>query len=105
MAPAGEVLVAGTVRDLEVGSGIAFDDRGRHNPKGVPDVCQVLAVERACARSPVQSGSAKASPVAHDLATGVRRVQSFLLLLSARRDALARPTHGLLHPKSRLKSP
>ena len=59
MAAAGEVLVTGTVRDLEVGSGIAFDDRGRHNPKGVPDVCQVLAVERACARSPVQSGAAK----------------------------------------------
>ena len=85
MAPAGEVPVAGTVRDLEVGSGIAFDDRGRHNPKGVPDVCQVLAVERACARSPVQSGSAKASPVAHDLATGVRRVSrsfSFFLLVA-----------------------
>ncbi len=47
MAGAGEVLVTGTVRDLVVGSGIVFDDRGRHNLKGVPDEWQVLAVERA----------------------------------------------------------
>ncbi len=49
MAGRGEVLVTGTVRDLVVGSGIVFDDRGRHNLKGVPDEWQVLAVERACA--------------------------------------------------------
>ncbi len=47
MAGPGEVLVTGTVRDLVVGSGIAFDDRGRHNLKGLPDQWQVLAVERA----------------------------------------------------------
>jgi class 3 adenylate cyclase len=47
MAGPGEVLVTGTVRDLVVGSGIVFDDRGRHNFKGVPDEWQVLAVERA----------------------------------------------------------
>jgi class 3 adenylate cyclase len=47
MAAPGEVLVTGTVRDLVVGSGITFDDRGRHNLKGVPDEWQVLAVERA----------------------------------------------------------
>jgi class 3 adenylate cyclase len=46
MAGAGEVLVTGTVRDLVVGSGIVFDDRGRHNLKGLPDEWQVLAVER-----------------------------------------------------------
>lgn len=46
MASAREVLVTGTVRDLVVGSGIVFDDRGRHNLKGVPDEWQVLAVER-----------------------------------------------------------
>jgi class 3 adenylate cyclase len=46
MAGAGEVLVTGTVRDLVVGSGITFDDRGRHHLKGVPDEWQVLAVVR-----------------------------------------------------------
>ncbi|HVA06420.1 MAG TPA: adenylate/guanylate cyclase domain-containing protein [Acidimicrobiales bacterium] len=47
MAASSEVLTTGTVRDLVVGSGIVFDDRGRHNLKGVPDEWQVLAVERA----------------------------------------------------------
>jgi class 3 adenylate cyclase len=47
MAGPEEVLVTGTVRDLVVGSGIVFDDRGRHNLKGVPDEWQVLAVEHA----------------------------------------------------------
>ncbi len=46
MAGPGEVLVTGTVRDLVVGSGIVFDDRGRHNLKGVPGEWQVLAVGR-----------------------------------------------------------
>ena len=47
MAGAGEVLVTGTVRDLVVGSGMVFADRGRHTLKGVPEEWQVLAVERA----------------------------------------------------------
>ncbi|HEX3795356.1 MAG TPA: adenylate/guanylate cyclase domain-containing protein [Acidimicrobiales bacterium] len=47
LAQASEVLTTGTVRDLVVGSGIVFDDRGRHNLKGVPDEWQLLAVERA----------------------------------------------------------
>ena len=46
MAGPGEVLVTGTVRDLVVGSGIVFDDRGRHDLKGVPGEWQVLAVDQ-----------------------------------------------------------
>jgi class 3 adenylate cyclase len=46
LAGPSEVLVTGTIRDLVVGSGIAFDDRGRHSLKGVPDEWQVLSVER-----------------------------------------------------------
>jgi class 3 adenylate cyclase len=45
LAAPSEVLTTGTVRDLVVGSGIVFDDRGRHNLKGVPDEWQLLAVE------------------------------------------------------------
>jgi class 3 adenylate cyclase len=41
-APA-EVLVSGTVRDLVVGSGIAFDDRGEHELKGVPGTWRLWA--------------------------------------------------------------
>ena len=35
-APAGEVLVSSTVKDLVSGSGIQFEDRGVHALKGVP---------------------------------------------------------------------
>jgi class 3 adenylate cyclase len=47
LAQPSEVLTTGTVRDLVVGSGIVFDDRGRHNLKGVPEQWQVLAVRTA----------------------------------------------------------
>jgi pimeloyl-ACP methyl ester carboxylesterase/class 3 adenylate cyclase len=33
----GEVLVSSTVKDLVAGSGLAFEDRGEHELKGVPD--------------------------------------------------------------------
>ena len=36
-ASPGEVLVTRTVRDLVAGSGIAFDERGEHSLKGVPE--------------------------------------------------------------------
>jgi class 3 adenylate cyclase/alpha-beta hydrolase superfamily lysophospholipase len=45
LAGADEVLVTSTVRDLVVGSGIEFADRGRHELKGVPGDWQVLAVK------------------------------------------------------------
>ncbi len=35
-ADAGEVLVSSTVKDLVVGSGIDFEDRGTHDLRGVP---------------------------------------------------------------------
>ena len=40
----GEVQTTSTVRDLVVGSGLHFADRGRHPLKGVPDEWQVFAV-------------------------------------------------------------
>ena len=39
-----EVLVTSTVRDLTVGSGIEFDDRGHRTLKGVPGRWHLLAV-------------------------------------------------------------
>jgi pimeloyl-ACP methyl ester carboxylesterase len=44
LAGPGEVLVTRTVRDLVAGSGLEFNDRGRHALKGVPGDWQVLAV-------------------------------------------------------------
>jgi len=40
----GEVLVSSTVRDLVAGSGIRFEDRGRHSLKGVPGDWSLFAV-------------------------------------------------------------
>ena len=44
LAGPGEVLVSSTVRDLVAGSGIAFEDRGRHELKGVPGEWELFAV-------------------------------------------------------------
>lgn len=40
----GEVLASSTVRDLVVGSGIEFDDRGEEELKGVPGAWRIFAV-------------------------------------------------------------
>ena len=46
-AGAGEILVSGTVHDLVVGSGIAFEDRGTRPLKGVPGEWRLYAVAPA----------------------------------------------------------
>jgi class 3 adenylate cyclase len=46
LAGAGDVIVSSVVRDLTVGSGLSFTDRGRHTLKGVPGEWQVFAVGR-----------------------------------------------------------
>ena len=43
LAGAGEVLVSRTVVDLVAGSGIAFEDRGTHELKGVPGSWAIYA--------------------------------------------------------------
>jgi class 3 adenylate cyclase len=58
-AGAGEILVSRTVRDLVVGSGTGFDDRGSVELRGVPGTWQLLAVDRHGPRA----GSAEAELV------------------------------------------
>ena len=41
---AGEVLVSGTVKDLVVGSGISFEERGERELRGVPGSWRLWAV-------------------------------------------------------------
>jgi class 3 adenylate cyclase len=53
LAGPGEVLVSRTVKDLVVGSGIEFADRGTHTLKGVADTWQLHAV--AGGRSPARA--------------------------------------------------
>jgi class 3 adenylate cyclase len=43
-ATPGEVLVSSTVKDLVVGSGLQFEDRGTYTLKGIPDEWRLFAV-------------------------------------------------------------
>jgi len=45
-AQPGEVLVSSTVKDLVAGSGLAFEDRGAHELKGIPGEWRLYALER-----------------------------------------------------------
>ena len=58
-AGAGEILVSRTVRDLVVGSGTGFEDRGGVELRGVPGTWQLQAVDRHGPRA----GSAEAELV------------------------------------------
>ena len=42
----GEVFVSSTVKDLVAGSGLKFNDRGKHNLKGIPGEWRIFQVER-----------------------------------------------------------
>jgi class 3 adenylate cyclase len=45
LACPGDVLVSSTVKDLVVGSGITFEDRGEHDLKGVPGTWRLYAAQ------------------------------------------------------------
>jgi class 3 adenylate cyclase len=44
LAGAGEILVTSTVRDLVIGSGFRFEDRGVQTLRGVPGEWRILAL-------------------------------------------------------------
>jgi pimeloyl-ACP methyl ester carboxylesterase/DNA-binding winged helix-turn-helix (wHTH) protein len=46
IASAGEVLVSSTVKDLVAGSGIEFEDRGRHKLAGIPGEWHLFRAEK-----------------------------------------------------------
>jgi class 3 adenylate cyclase len=69
LAAPGEVLVSSTVRDLVVGSPLAFADRGEHELKGVPGAWRVHAAGPAEAPPPL--------PTALELRGGDRVALSF----------------------------
>ena len=43
LAAASEILVSRTVKDLVAGSGLRFNDRGRHLLKGLQDAMELYA--------------------------------------------------------------
>ena len=44
LAGANDVLASSTLRDLVIGSGLEFEDRGNHELKGVPGEWRLFAV-------------------------------------------------------------
>jgi len=61
-AGAGEILVSRTVRDLVVGSGIAFRDRGVVELRGVTGIWELVAVDRHGARTGSREADLAAAP-------------------------------------------
>ena len=49
LAGPSEVLVTSTVKDLVAGSGLAFQDRGEHQLKGIPEAWRLYALSAATA--------------------------------------------------------
>ena len=45
LAGPGEILASGAIPPLVAGSGIAFEDRGEHQLKGVPGTWRLFAVD------------------------------------------------------------
>jgi class 3 adenylate cyclase len=56
-AAPGEVLVSSTVKELVVGSGLNFADRGEHELKGVPDSWRIYAVAPAATEAEPLDGA------------------------------------------------
>jgi pimeloyl-ACP methyl ester carboxylesterase len=82
-AGAGEILVSRTVRDLVVGSGIGFEDRGSVELRGVPGTWQILAVDRH--GPPAGSAEAElASAPTPGPKTAMRRVDRAVAVMARR---------------------
>jgi hypothetical protein len=79
--------VSSTVRDLVVGSGLGFDERGVHELKGVPGAWQLLAVrpEGPPADSPEATLVAMPTPAAR---TGMRRSDRAVAAVARRAPVL-----------------
>jgi pimeloyl-ACP methyl ester carboxylesterase len=104
-AAPGEVLVSGAVRDLVVGSGIEFADRGTHELKGVPGEWQLLAVTEARADG---EATAAAKDVGDNSlapnATLVTKGDRTALRLARRAPSVARLMSRVLTRKARRRA-
>jgi pimeloyl-ACP methyl ester carboxylesterase len=99
-AAPGEILVSSTVRDLVVGSGLGFEDRGTHSLKGVPGEWQLLAVRRGGASATSPEGLLAAQPTP-PMRTGMRRSDRAMSAVARRAPGLMRGMARLAKPKER----
>lgn len=95
-AAPGEIIVSSTVRDLVVGSGLGFDDRGTHALKGVPGEWQLLAVRSGGASATSPEGMLAAHPTPA-VSTGMRRSDRAV-------SAFARRAPGVMRGMARLSA-
>ena len=88
-AGAGDILVSRTVRDLVVGSGTGFEDRGTVELRGVPGTWQLLAVNRH--GPPAGSAEAElASMPTPDRRTAMRRSDRAVEVIARRTPWIVR---------------
>jgi pimeloyl-ACP methyl ester carboxylesterase len=85
LAGPGEVLVSGTLRDLVLGSGIEFSDRGVHELKGVPGDWRLFAVANSALPTPLKDGRDTQISVADRATVGAMRRAPALGRVIARR--------------------
>ena len=88
-AGAGEILVSRTVRDLVVGSGTGFEDRGSVELRGVPGTWQLLAVDRHGARAGSPEAELASTPTPGPRTT-MRRSDRAVALMARRTPWLLR---------------
>jgi class 3 adenylate cyclase len=102
----GEVMVSSTVRELVLGSGLEFDERGSHTLKGVPDEWRLYAVTgdgRTDAR-PVSEVEPAVAALTPGPRAALRPRDRAMLAAATRSPGLLRTLAGpLLHRQRRTK--
>ena len=101
-AGGGEIVVSRTVRDLVVGSGIGFDDRGTVELRGVPGSWELLAVNPSGAQA--DSAEAKLVAVATPGPRSAMRRSDRAVAVMAKRTPWILRKMSLLSPASGRKS-
>jgi pimeloyl-ACP methyl ester carboxylesterase len=102
-AGAGEILVSRTVRDLVVGSGTVFGERGTVELRGVPGQWELLVVGRPDARSDAAEAKLAAAPTPGPR-TGMRLSDRGVAIAAKRAPWLVRGATRFLPPASRTTS-
>jgi class 3 adenylate cyclase len=103
-AGAGEILVSRTVRDLVVGSGTSFEDRGTVELRGVPGAWQLLLVDRdgVRAKSPEEQLASMPTPGPK---TAMRRSDRAVGLMARRTPWILRGMSHLAPAMRRTQTP
>jgi pimeloyl-ACP methyl ester carboxylesterase len=99
-AGASDILVSRTVRDLVVGSGTGFDDRGSVELRGVPGTWQLLAVDRNGPRAGSAEADLASMPTPGPL-TAMRRSDRAVAVIAKRTPWILRGMARLAPATSR----